>query len=63
MLFGEITAVCCENHAEHINTLCGQNAEMGTIVPCRYRWTRPPTVYRDGGLSTLRVTANILNQQ
>jgi hypothetical protein len=22
MLFGEIIALCCENHAEHINTLC-----------------------------------------
>jgi hypothetical protein len=27
MLFGETVAVCCENHTEHINTLCGQNAE------------------------------------
>jgi translation initiation factor IF-1 len=27
MLFRETVAVYCENHAEHINTLCGQNAE------------------------------------
>jgi translation initiation factor IF-1 len=27
MLFGETVAVYCENHTEHINTLCGQNAE------------------------------------
>jgi translation initiation factor IF-1 len=27
MLFGETVAVYCENHMEHINTLCGQNAE------------------------------------
>jgi hypothetical protein len=27
MLCGEIIAVYCENHTEHINTLCGQNAE------------------------------------
>jgi hypothetical protein len=27
MLFGEVIAVYCENHTEHINTLCGQNAE------------------------------------
>jgi hypothetical protein len=24
MLFGETVAVYCENHREHINTLCGQ---------------------------------------
>jgi hypothetical protein len=28
MLFREIISVCCENHTEHINTLCGQNAEL-----------------------------------
>jgi hypothetical protein len=28
MLFGEITAVYSENHTKHINTLCGQNAEL-----------------------------------
>jgi hypothetical protein len=27
MLFRETVAVYCENHMEHINTLCGQNAE------------------------------------
>jgi hypothetical protein len=27
MLFGGKVAVYCENHTEHINTLCGQNAE------------------------------------
>jgi hypothetical protein len=27
MLFGERVAVYCENHMEHTNTLCGQNAE------------------------------------
>jgi hypothetical protein len=26
MLFREIIAVYCENHTEHITTLCGQNA-------------------------------------
>jgi hypothetical protein len=26
MLFREIVAVYCENHTEHINTVCGQNA-------------------------------------
>jgi hypothetical protein len=28
MLFGETVAVCCENHTEHTDTLCGQNAEF-----------------------------------
>jgi hypothetical protein len=28
MLVREIIAVYCENHTEHINTLCGQNAEF-----------------------------------
>jgi hypothetical protein len=28
MLFGETVAVYCENHTQHINTLCGQNAEF-----------------------------------
>jgi hypothetical protein len=27
MLFRETVAVYCESHTEHINTLCGQNAE------------------------------------
>jgi hypothetical protein len=28
MLFGERVTVYCENHTEHTNTLCGQNAEF-----------------------------------
>jgi hypothetical protein len=28
MLFKEIIAVYCENHTEHTNTLCGQNADI-----------------------------------
>jgi hypothetical protein len=28
MLFRETVAVYCENHAEHINTFCGQNAVL-----------------------------------
>jgi hypothetical protein len=28
MPFGETVAVYCENHMEHTNTLCGQNAEF-----------------------------------
>jgi hypothetical protein len=28
MLFGETVAVYCENHMEHRDTMCGQNAEF-----------------------------------
>jgi hypothetical protein len=31
MLFRERVAVYCENHTEHTNTLCGQNAEFCNI--------------------------------
>jgi hypothetical protein len=45
MLFGETVAVYCENHTEHINTLCGQNAETLCIriqsVPHRKLITSP----------------------
>jgi hypothetical protein len=42
MLFREIIAVYCENHTEHINTLCGQNAEFtpyltGNTLRLRYK--------------------------
>jgi hypothetical protein len=45
MLFGETVAVCCENHMEHTNTLCGQNAVTLYIriqsVPHRKHITSP----------------------
>jgi hypothetical protein len=28
MMFRETVAVYCENHTQHTNTLCGQNAEF-----------------------------------
>jgi hypothetical protein len=31
MLFGETVAVYCENHTEHINTPCEQNAESVNV--------------------------------
>jgi hypothetical protein len=31
MLFRETVAVYCENHTEHIDTLCGQNAELPIV--------------------------------
>jgi len=33
MLYREIIAVCSDNHTEHINTLCGQNAESVSVQP------------------------------
>jgi hypothetical protein len=31
MLFSEIIAVYCENHMEHMNTLCVRNAEFSDV--------------------------------
>ena len=31
MLYSEIIAVCSQIHTKHINTLCGQNAELLNI--------------------------------
>jgi hypothetical protein len=36
MLFREIIAVYCENHTEHINTLCGQNAQFTCVKKVVY---------------------------
>jgi hypothetical protein len=41
MLFRETVAVYCENHTEHTNTLCGQNAEFSNVKAggtCSYRY-------------------------
>jgi hypothetical protein len=32
MLYREIIAVCSEIHTKHINTLCGQNAELLSVT-------------------------------
>jgi hypothetical protein len=32
MQFWEIIAVYCENHTEHTNTPCGQNAEFSSYL-------------------------------
>jgi hypothetical protein len=34
MLCRETVAVYCENHTEHINTLCGQNAKFFYAKSC-----------------------------
>jgi len=33
MLYREIIAVCSQIHAEHINTLCGQDVELLNVKP------------------------------
>jgi hypothetical protein len=41
MLFGETVLVYCENHTEHTDTLCGQNAEFWCVKAggmCTNRW-------------------------
>jgi hypothetical protein len=38
MLYGKTVAVYCENHTEHTDALCKQNAEF---VPHRKRITSP----------------------
>jgi hypothetical protein len=49
MLFRETVAVCCENHTEHTNTLCGQNAEFCNIYKS--------SSYLTGNTSRLRYRA------
>jgi hypothetical protein len=39
MLFREIIAVYCENHTEHMNTLCGQNVELVNVKQVVYMVT------------------------
>jgi hypothetical protein len=36
MLYREIIGVCYEIHTKHINTLCGQNAEIWVLSPGMY---------------------------
>ena len=33
MLYREIIAVCSQIHTKHMNTLCGQNAELLNVKP------------------------------
>jgi hypothetical protein len=53
MLFSETVAVYCENHMEHTNTLCGQNAEFCNI----YKFSPYPT----GNTLRLRYKAQPVN--
>jgi hypothetical protein len=63
MLFGETVAVYCENHAEHTDTLCGQNVEF---VPHRKHITSPlqsPTGKCCLGKQSLFIVRTIRNTQ
>jgi hypothetical protein len=44
MLFREIIAVYCENRTEHINTLCGQNAEFFHVKADGIAWSNQCTL-------------------
>jgi hypothetical protein len=37
MLFRETVAVYCENHTEHINTLCRQDADFSMLKQGNHR--------------------------
>jgi hypothetical protein len=63
MLFGETVAVYWENHTEHTDTLCGQNAEF---VPHRKHITSPlqsPTGWFYLGKQSLFIARTIRNTQ
>jgi translation initiation factor IF-1 len=47
MLFGETVAVYCENHKEHINTLCGHFSSYltGNTLHLRYKSQPVNAVY------------------
>jgi hypothetical protein len=63
MLYGETVAAYCENHTEHTDTLCGQNAEF---VPHRKHITSQiyrPTGYCCLGKPSLFMVRTIWNTQ
>ena len=43
MLYKEIIAVCSQIHTKHINTLCGQNAELYIKYQSVPRSKHPPS--------------------
>jgi hypothetical protein len=55
ILFGETVAVYCENHMEHTNTLCGQNAET------LYIYIKELSPYLTGNTLGLRYKARQVN--
>jgi hypothetical protein len=44
MLFGETVTVYCENHTEHINTLCGHFSSYLTGKTLRLRYRAQPVM-------------------
>jgi hypothetical protein len=53
MLFKKTVAVYCENHTEHTDTLCGQNAEFFNIYKS--------SLYLTGNTLHLRYKAQPVN--
>jgi len=44
MLYREVIAVCSQIHSKHINTLCGQNAELLNVKLAAHIVTTGPCV-------------------
>jgi hypothetical protein len=64
MLFWETVAVYCENHTEHKNTLCGQNAEFwyvkadGIYVTVKARRLVNPSIYHSEVVKVRKMLVN-----
>jgi hypothetical protein len=60
MLFSDTIAVYRENHAEYINTHCGQN-EVGLYVKVAHKILRMSMIYsiKDACLQVLLVTSSL----
>jgi hypothetical protein len=50
MLFRGIIAVYCENHTEHVNTLCEQNAEFYCVKAGGTYSNHPPKRFSSIGM-------------
>jgi hypothetical protein len=55
LLYNEIIAVCSEIHTKHINTLCGQNAELLNVKPAGTNVTTGPVASPDRFCSVERL--------
>jgi hypothetical protein len=61
-LFRETVAVYSENHKKHINTLCGQNRELLTVMAggaYSYHWALKGLFYRQTGIDCLKIDENV----
>ena len=60
MLYREIMAVCSEIHTKHINTVCGQNAEMLNVKLAVYIVTTGGTYTYHYALKGSRAVTRLL---